>query len=71
MESVNCMNEKVAKAAKKVGFRLTAEQISVIECIVSKGDTAEVKQSEDGVGKIVHTKRHIVKIKQENDRPNF
>lgn len=61
------MEEK--KADKKAIFRLTPEQIAAIEYVVNKGDTAEVKPSEDGAGKILHAKRHIVKTGQKTDCP--
>lgn len=55
--------------SKQNEFRLTAAQIASIEHVVQKGDTAEVKPTPDGVGKILHTKRHIEKTGQETACP--
>lgn len=50
-------------------FHLTPGQIAAIERVVQKGDTAEVKPTPDGAGKILHTKRHIEKTGQETACP--
>ena len=55
--------------SKQTAFHLTAAQIAAIERVVQKGDTAEVKPTHDGVGKILHTQRHIEKTGQDTVCP--
>jgi len=49
--------------------RLTAEQIAVIERCVSKGNRVEVIPQANGVAKLLHVKREIIKTEQEKDCP--
>ncbi len=50
-------------------IRLTVEQIAAIERYTSRGDRVEVIPQPNGVAKLLHVKREIIKTGQEKDCP--